>query len=151
MDDPDPHTRGMAAGALSKRAGEADLAVPALVGLLGDADPGLRAEAAWALAQLASDAAVEGLAGRLPRESDPEVRSAIVHALAVFPSQPRAVEGLLAGLRDPDSGVRNQAALGLAGSDDPQAAAALVGALRDPEHPVRLQAAWALDEIEARR
>ena len=151
VSDPDGHTRGMAAGALSKRAGEADLAVPALVQLLGDPDPGLRAEAAWALAELASDAAAAGLAGRLARESDPEVRSAIVHALAVFPADPQAVESLLVALRDPEPGVRNLAALGLAGSDHPEAAAALVGALRDPVHQVRLQAAWALDEIEARR
>jgi HEAT repeat protein len=149
--DPDGHTRSMAAGALSKRTAEADVAVPALVRLLGDADPGLRGEAAWALAELASDAAVPGLAGRFARESEPDVRRGIVHALAMFPADPRAVEGMLAGLRDSDPKVRNQAALGLSGSDRPEAAAALVDALRDPVHQVRLQAAWALDEIEARR
>jgi HEAT repeat protein len=149
--DPDDHTRVMAAGALAKRVGEPDLAVPALVQLLGDADPGLRAEAAWALDQLASEAAVAGLAAQLAREPDPEVRSAIVQALAAFPAEPRALERLLAALRDPHPGVRNRAALGLAGSDDPNAAAALVAALRDPVHQVRLQAAWGLDEIEARR
>ena len=149
--DPDDHTRVMAAGALAKRVGEPDLAVPALVRLLGDADPGLRAEAAWALDQLASEAAVAGLAAQLAREPDPEVRSAIVQALAAFPAEPRALESLLVALRDSHPGVRNRAALGLAGSDDPNAAAALVAALRDPVHQVRLQAAWALDEIEARR
>ena len=151
LGDPDGHTRGMAAGALAKRTGEADVAVPALVQLLGDPDPGLRAKAAWALGELASGAAVAGLVGRFAREGDPEVRHAIVTALAVFPADSQAVEGLLAGLRDPEPRVRNQAALGLAESDHPSAAAALVGALRDPEHQVRLQAAWALDEIEARR
>ena len=149
--DPEGHTRVMAAGALAKRVGEPDLAVPALVRLLGDVDPGLRAEAAWAIEQLASDAAVPGLAAQLAHEADTEVRQAIVHALAAFPAEPQAVESLLGALRDPDPMVRNRAALGLAGSDDPQAAAALVAALRDPVHQVRLEAAWALDEIEARR
>lgn len=149
--DPDGHTRVMAAGALAKRVAEPDLAVPALVRLLGDVDPGLRAEAAWAIEQLASGAAVTGLAAQLAHEPDAEVRQAIVHALAAFPGEPQAVESLLGALRDPDPMVRNRAALGLAGSDDPQAAAALVAALRDPVHQVRLEAAWALDEIEARR
>lgn len=149
--DPDDHTRVMAAGALAKRVAESDIAVAALVQLLGDPDPGLRAKAAWALDELGSEAAVPGLAARLAREPDPEVRSAIVPALAGYPAAPRALEGLLAALRDPDPGVRNRAALGLAGSDDPEAAVALVAALRDPVHQVRLQAAWGLDEIEARR
>ncbi len=151
VSDPDDHTRVMAAGALAKRVAEPDLAVSALVRVLSDPDPGMRAKAAWALGQLANGAAVPGLADRLEHEADPEVRNAIVHTLALFAADPEAVESLLAAVRDPDPGVRNAAASGLAGSDAPKAAAALVAALRDPVHQVRLQAAWSLDEIEARR
>jgi HEAT repeat protein len=148
--DPDAHTRGMAIGSLAKRA-ERDLTVPALVGLLGDADVDIREKAARGLAEIGEERAVSGLVDRLANEGVPRVRDGIVRALAGFAGDPRAVDGLLAAIRDPEWGVRLSAAAGLAGSDEPRAAAALVEALRDPVHQVRLESAWSLDAIESRR
>jgi HEAT repeat protein len=140
----------MAIGSLAKRA-ERDLTVPALVGLLGDADVDIREKAAWGLAEIGDERAVPGLVERLGDEGEPRVRDAIVHALAGFADDPRAVDGLLAAIRDPEWGVRLSAAAALAGSDEPRVAAALVEALRDPVHQVRLESAWSLDAIESRR
>jgi HEAT repeat protein len=149
--DPDAHTRGMAIGGLAKGAAERDIAVPALVMLLDDPDADIRESVTWALAELEDGRAVAGLVARLSVEREPRVRNAIVQSLAGFGGEDGAVEGLLAGLRDDDPGVRTAAALALGGSDDPRVAAALVDGLRDPVHQVRLQSAWSLDEIEARR
>jgi HEAT repeat protein len=149
--DPDAHTRGMAIGGLAKGAAERDIAVPALVMLLDDPDADIRESVTWALAELGDGRAVAGLVARLAVEPEPRVRNAIVQSLAGFEGEEGAVEGLLAGLRDDDPGVRTAAALALGGSDDPRVAAALVEGLRDPVHQVRLQSAWSLDEIEARR
>jgi HEAT repeat protein len=148
--DPDRHARGMAIGALRK-VEERDVAVPALVRLLDDPDVEIREGAAWALAEIGDPRAVPALVARLAREESGDVRSGIVDALAGHANDPRAVEGLLAAVRDPEYGVRHAAVAALAESDDSRAPAALVAALRDPVHQVRLEAEWSLDAIEARR
>lgn len=148
--DPDDHTRQMAITGLAESA-DRGTAVSALVRLLQNDSAQTRDKAAWALTKVGDRRGVPGLVAMLGREESPEVRGQIVGALAAFAGEPRAVDGLVAGLRDPDWQVRVSAAFALAGSDDPRAAAALLPALRDPVHQVRLQAAWSLNEIEARR
>lgn len=149
--DPDPHTRGMAVSGLGKAAAGEPIAVAALVRLLDDEELAIRKKSAQALRWVADVRAVPGLVDRLGREADPEVREGIIQALSEFAADDRAVDGLLAGMRDPHWGVRGASAAALADSDDPRAAMALVSGLRDPVHQVRLESAWSLDRIEARR
>jgi len=149
--DPDPHTRGMAVSGLGKAAAGKPIAVAALGRLLDDEDLAIRKKSAQALRWVADARAVPGLVDRLGRETDAEVRKGIIQALSEFAGDDRAVDGLLAGMRDPHWGVRVSSAAALAASDDPRAARALVSGLRDPVHQVRLESAWSLDRIEARR
>ena len=149
--DADPHTRGMALSGLAERGSDASAAVPTLARILTAEDLEMRRGAAWAMGLIGDPKAVPDLVARLEGELDPEVRKAIVYGLKPFADDPRAVEGLLAALRDPEWLVREGAAAALAGSDDPRASAALVAALHDPVHQVRLESEWSLDSIEARR
>ncbi|HKY61018.1 MAG TPA: M56 family metallopeptidase [Gemmatimonadota bacterium] len=148
--DPDPHTRGMAISALGKRDAEGRIAVPNLIALLGDREPGVRDAAARALGRIGDTRALPHLVGRLRTEPEAEVRGSIVETLAAFADQPGAVDGLLMGIRDPQWSVRLTSAYALGESRDERAALALLAALRDPVHQVRLGAAWSLDEIEER-
>jgi HEAT repeat protein len=148
--DADEHTRQMAITGLVESV-DRGTAVSALVRLLEDDSPETRDKVAWALTKIGDPRGVPGLVARLGREESPEVRGQIMDALAAFAGESRAVDGLVAGLRDPDSEVRVSAAFALADSDDPRAAAALLAALHDPVHQVRLQSAWSLNAIEERR
>jgi epoxyqueuosine reductase len=60
---------------------KARAAVPALAGALGDAEPLVRAHAAWALGEIATEEAHAALARRLEAEGDVAVREEIVLAL----------------------------------------------------------------------
>jgi len=148
--DPDPHTRGMAISALGKRDAEGRIAVPGLLRLLGDPEQGVRDAAARALGRIGDPGALPPLVGRLGAEPEADVRGTIVEALAAFPDEPSAVEGLLIAIRDPEWSVRLTSAYALGESRDARAPAALLAALRDPVHQVRLGAAWSLEEIEER-
>lgn len=57
-------------------------AVPALIAAIDDAEPLVRGHAAWALGEIGSQAAVEGLQRRLQIETDDDVRGEIDAALA---------------------------------------------------------------------
>lgn len=59
----------------------------------------------------------------------------------------RAVEPLLAALRDPKAGLRANAALILGRIRDARAIEPLIAALADPEPVVRTQAVWALRDL----
>jgi HEAT repeat protein len=148
--DPDPHTRGMAISALGKRDAEGRIAVPDLLPLLGDREPGVRDAAARALGRIGDTRSLPHLVGRLRTEPKAEVRGTIVETLAAFADRPLAVDGLLIGIRDAEWSVRLTSAYALGESRDERAPAALLAALRDPVHQVRLGASWSLDEVEAR-
>ena len=147
--DPDPHTRVMAISALGKRGPAARAAATGLIGLLGDRDGSVRNVAARALGEIGDGRAVPPLVERLAVEPDAEIRDTIVAALASFPDDHDALDGLLVALRDREWGIRVSAALALGQTGDRRAVPELLDALRDPVHQVRLQTAWALDEIEA--
>jgi epoxyqueuosine reductase len=57
-------------------------AVPVLAGSLADAEPLVRAHAAWALGRIRCDASRDALSGRLTVETDARVREEIELALA---------------------------------------------------------------------
>jgi len=63
----------------------------------------------------------------------------------------RAVEPLVAALKDRDRGLRVCAASALGAIKDPRAAAPLIVALNDKDEYVRLSAAKALDGLESFR
>ena len=56
-----------------------------------------------------------------------------------------AVAALIAALRDPNAGVRSQAAWALGLKGDARSVEPLRNALNDPDASVRKQARWALD------
>jgi epoxyqueuosine reductase len=58
-------------------------AVPALTSALSDAEPLVRAHAAWALGRIATEDALEALASRLSSESDEAVKSELIAALGL--------------------------------------------------------------------
>jgi epoxyqueuosine reductase len=58
-------------------------AVPSLLGALEDAEPLVRAHAAWALGRIGTAEALEALASRLPSESEESVRSELMEALGL--------------------------------------------------------------------
>lgn len=79
LDDPSADTVMHVAGLLGNR--RYPDAVPPLAGLLTHPDPLIRCAAAQALAEISGTEARRALAGRLPAEPDPAVRSAIEAAL----------------------------------------------------------------------
>lgn len=68
------------------------VAVPALVGALGDTEPLVRGHAAWALGRLGGEAARLALAHALPAEKDPSVREELRYALNLAAEAAHAVE-----------------------------------------------------------
>jgi len=81
-----PLTRSKRAGLLRNAAlvlgnAMAESAVPALIDLLGDPDPILRASAAWALGRIGSEQGFGALRSRLANETDPLALDAIQRAL----------------------------------------------------------------------
>lgn len=146
--DPDPHTRVMAATALTRFDGRGRRT--ALESALTDTVPDVRATAAGALAAIGSRASVPALLAALAREPDLDARDALIHALGAS-KDPAAVDGLVAALADSVPELRESAAhmLGLLG--DERAVEALFAATRDPDHQVRLTAVWALDSLQQDR
>jgi HEAT repeat protein len=146
--DPDPHTRVMAAGALSKFRSRAR--VPALESALADPEPDVRANAAASLERVGGDASVPALVAALGRETDPEACDAMMRALGASGDH-RAVNGLIQELGDTIPELRQSAAEMLGRVGDDRAVDHLIAATRDPDHKVRLTAVWALDALQRGR
>ena len=153
--DPSAEVRSNAAQSLAAvaPAGHPDV-VPALLALLGDADPDVVRSALFSLRQLKAplpDAALAPLIAML-NHSDQYLRHEAANVLGKIP-QAAAVtlEPLRAALRDPEEIVRNSAAAAI-GAMGPAGAAALpelIEALQDARHGTRQFAATALGQIGA--
>jgi HEAT repeat protein/beta-lactamase regulating signal transducer with metallopeptidase domain len=146
--DPDPHTRLMAASALGRF--ESRGRRTALEAALADPAAEVRATAAWTLKTIGSRASVPRLLAALAAESDVEARDAFIHALGAA-EDPAAVDGLVQALADTVPELRESAAHMLGMLGDERAVEPLIAATRDPDHEVRLTAVWALDALEQNR
>jgi HEAT repeat protein len=86
---------------------------------------------------------VMAVIGALQNSNDPWVRRTCAYILGQI-RDTRAVEPLIAALKDPVGDVRSTAADALETLRDPRAIAPLIAALKDGDVPVRIQAAIAL-------
>jgi HEAT repeat protein len=85
---------------------------------------------------------------------DPDIRNAVVFALASFPNDPRSIESLLMLLRDNDDDVRDWATFGLGvlgDADSIEIRDALLRQLSDPNQDVREEAMAALAKRQDKR
>jgi HEAT repeat protein len=128
--------------------------VQALQDSAGDPDALVRRDVAAALGSIGKEArpALSALTARLPQESDPEVRKAILSTLVnlVGPDDGSAAPPLRTCLKDPDPETSRLAAFALGNLGGSQAVPALPilrSALADPVLGVRRQAAAALANI----
>jgi len=102
---------------------------------------------AWALGQMHTREAVEGLTSALRGDDSPEVRETAAWALGEM--NVRGSADVLADVlaHDRESEVRATAAWALGQVHSERAPASLVAALRDSDDDVRMKAAWALSQI----
>jgi len=126
-------------------------AVPALTTQLGDKDPDIRKNAAWALRGMGpkAKAAVPALC-EMSKDGNVELRRFAVGALATIgPAASGAVPALIERLQDSDGKIRVYAswALGSIGSAAKESVPALIGTLKDMEKESRESATWALGKM----
>jgi aminopeptidase N len=147
---PEGIVRAIAARALGKQGGEAD--VPFLEkAILGDKFWGVAAQAAGALGQIrgpaARDALIRGLAVKHPK-----ARRAVVRALGEFREDPAAAGALLSLLEKSDASyfVEGEAARSLGKTRDPRAWDGLVKVRERPSHQEAIRCG-AIDGIVATR
>ena len=113
--DRDPRVRSTAAWALGQM--EGDRAPAPLVKALGDGERDVRLTAAWALSQIGDASTTPAVADALRRESDEEVRQALVRALVESgQASAETMKGLLES-KDPET--RQRAVQALAGRRSP--------------------------------
>lgn len=120
---------GVAPEVLRAMGGLGSEACAALTPLLADADPGVRAAAADALARCAGPELADRLSRMLAAETEPTVRAALLRAYG-HAAGAAAVERLSAALSDPDADVRLAAIEALGATGAPDALDALRSALR---------------------
>jgi HEAT repeat protein len=142
-DDLVRHTAAISLGRIGSPAAVAAL-VDALVG--PHQDNWLRAAAAEALVEADDPDAFEPLVNALRTSADRSVRAESVWPIGVL-GGPRAVEPLIAALKDSDSGVRRLAAEQLGATADARAIDALTAAMNDADSDVQEAAAAALARI----
>jgi len=118
--------------------------IPGLIGALRFPDVKVQKEASQALATLGPDAAA-ALLGSL-QTKDLLRKLGVIEALGKI-RDPRAVDPLIACLRDDSNEVRWVAAIALGEIEDPRANEPLLQALKDPDKYVRYGAAFALTRI----
>ncbi len=124
--------------------------VTGLLHALEDSVPAVRANAAFALGELAIRSAAGPMAARLQRESNSQVRDRIIWALGQLESRD-AVPALQQVIqRDSSEELRSKAVWALGQIQDPAALPALITALGDRSPEVRGKAAWALGQLEPR-
>ncbi|HOX39380.1 MAG TPA: HEAT repeat domain-containing protein [Candidatus Brocadiia bacterium] len=124
---------------------------PVLLELLGDANPDVRAAAAFALRPARNPAAIEPLIERLRKDESEKVRTSICYALGDV-KDPRAVESVLSAMKnDPSEKVRAAASSVAGSAGAPQAFDVLIRRLGDPDHRQRNSAALALSKMGDKR
>ncbi|MFQ5976389.1 MAG: HEAT repeat domain-containing protein, partial [Candidatus Hydrothermarchaeales archaeon] len=136
----DARERAYGAYHLGKEGAKAAPAIPFLIGILGD-----DASLAWSW-----DALVYPFRGHdlgKPTSPGEEAANALEEILEKI-KDPRAVEPLIAALKDEDSDIRERVAEVLGKIKNPRAVEPLIAALKDENWYVREQAAWALGEIK---
>jgi HEAT repeat protein len=101
LKDKDPLARTGAIVALSQRKSSLSL----LVGMLNDADPGVRGEAVRAVAEFRDTATIPALATILDKDPALETRRVAALALGEFPDSPALRDILLEAFSDPAAGV----------------------------------------------
>ena len=117
-------------------------AVPQLINVAEEAEPGQMLIAVMALGRLRDSRALEVLATRTTHPLH-TLRSHAVEALGVL-GESKGIRYLVRSLQDPHVSVRIQAAIALRKLADKRACDALMHALHDPDDDVREQAAAAL-------
>lgn len=124
-----------------------NIAVPALIAALKDADVDVRRAAANSLSNLDDPRAVPGLIEAL-RDSDAEVRASAAHGLGSLEDK-RAVPGLVALLKDANTDVRQAALSALHSMPEEVPDEAILGAIGDSDPEVRSAAiGLALNRIQ---
>ena len=124
-----------------------NIAVPALIVALKDADVDVRRAAANSLSNLDDPRAVPGLIEAL-RDSDAEVRASAAHGLGSLGDK-RAVPGLVALLKDASKDVRQAALSALHSMPEDVPDEAILGAIGDSDPEVRSAAiGLALNRIQ---
>ncbi len=146
LHDEDTVVRGSAVGALAKM-GEAS--VPALLSILADPirSESTKGHAAWALGFIGAEAAP--FLESAIRADSIDVRCAAVGAIANLAQQgdERALQLLIATLRDVDPNVRSEAASAIGKMAYLPALPDLITALADPDGEVRRTAAVSLGKL----
>ena len=120
-------------------------------------DPDVRAFAAYYLKNLGDYGAIAPLISHLD-DVDSGVRRAAVHSISLLGyrfGEKKVVPRIVNMLHDPNSGVREEAAMGLGNwlaglIDDPNVVAALIEVLKDRDREVAEWAALALESIYGR-
>jgi len=137
----DPKVRAQAATRLGESGDPR--AVEPLIAALADAEAGVRYRAAFALGDLRAKAAAGPLTELLVKDPVWFVRSCAALALEKIRGS-KALDGLLAGLHDPEPLVRATVCTVLSNRRRKRALPALVSCLQDAEGQVRFAAALAL-------
>lgn len=147
--DPETDVRGRAAYALSKlvQPETREEIVSALrEALKNDAAPPVKVGAIFSLGEIGATDAEKDLRRALSRSEDTDVRKAAIEALGKLRSE-RAVEDLIALLRDPAWTIRRESAQALGEIGDTRAVEPLLAASKDSDYYVRQAASAALDKI----
>jgi len=137
----------VAKGALDEAASYGATALPALLAMVWDSDPGASDAALSTLAKMNEPKAAEALI-RLARDRKTDafrVRQSAIFGLGVC-ADARAFDTLSQLLADPDPTIIYAAEKSLGSSHDPRAVASLVALLKDKRYGVRSAASSALQE-----
>jgi HEAT repeat protein/beta-lactamase regulating signal transducer with metallopeptidase domain len=128
--------------------------VEPLIAALGDANPSVRRNAAWAIGEARGGHSVDRAAAIVPllnalNDSDAWVRKAAAFTLGEIRDE-RAGEPLINALNDAEAQVRETAAWALGEMKDERAIRKLISLLGlDADAGVRSRSAWALGEMKA--
>jgi HEAT repeat protein len=113
---------------------------------LVDADPIVRADAIWALAELKSDREATDLLSATAMDPDPFVRVEVMDAL-VYVGDESDLDLLAYALEDPRAIVREAAVEALRSIGGPRSVLVLAAAVNDPDVTVREEVIYALRHV----
>jgi beta-lactamase regulating signal transducer with metallopeptidase domain/HEAT repeat protein len=137
-----PQSAAPAAAPSSLSQQDRDAVVEGMREALKDADPEMREQAIFTLAQIGGPRATEAIVSAM-NDQNSGVREKAAWALGMRRGE-GLVEALIAALHDTSAGVRENAAWALGLRGDARSVDALAAALRDESAEVREKAAWAL-------